>query len=94
MKKYLFVCLMFAGCSANNNDKMIKLLSEKKNYEDSVHDYGGYQQYYTDLYKAANDTSKRNLYFDTVSSFNMKSIIAEDRLKKINYSIDSLSKLK
>lgn len=94
MKKIITLSLIIAGCSASHNDKMNTMLSDKKMYEDSLNIYTGRSMHFESLYKNENDTTKKKLYLDTTIVFDLNKFITEKRLKTINYSIDSLSKLK
>lgn len=97
MKQLLTLIALTAtlcSCGESNNDKMNTLLSEKKQSEDSLSHYKNNEAFYEGKFRSAEDTIIGNLYLDTFSTNNLNATITEARLKEINYSIDSLGKLK
>ena len=93
---YMVVALLFS-CS-NNNNFTTQLLNEKKATEDSIKDASNYESYYLqkgkDEMHASHDSLKWQPLIDSSSYFFGKGHEYKERLKAIEFSLDSLSKMK
>lgn len=78
----LLIFLFFFSCNTYEN-KMNKLLSEKKLIEDSIEN---------DIAKSQNKYGRVSL--DSLGNVLNRNVARQKKLDKIIYSIDSLSKLK
>jgi len=98
VKKTLVVVVMFIGCSENRNDMMTKLVNEKKITEDSINTYENYEAYYMQQAKDSrmnnSDTTKWKIYVDSSTFFYGRGHALKEKLKEVDFSIDSLSKRK
>lgn len=84
MKKIIIaICILLSACGESRNDKMTKLINEKKLLQENIQSLNDSTDYYLKL--ASYDNSIRILE-------NLES--ADARLNKVNFSIDSLSKMK
>jgi hypothetical protein len=77
------IVLSFMASCSNSNDKMNTLLAQKKVAEDSLNIYAG-------KYAQAKDAKD----YDKAVQAESRRFANELKLREINYSIDSLSKLK
>lgn len=97
--KYLSIAVIIIlfGCS-NNNNLTTQLLNEKKATEDSVKDAHNYESYYMQKAKeemhASNDSLKWQPLVDSSTYYFGKGRAFKEKLKALDFSLDSLSKMK
>lgn len=95
--KYLIIFLLLFGCT-NRNDIATQLLNEKKATEDSIKESANYESYYMQLAKdemrASHDSLKWQPLIDSSTYFFGRSHTLKERLKAIDFSLDSLSRMK
>lgn len=97
--KYLPILLaaLLFGCS-NRNNLTTQLLNEKKAIEDSVKDAGNYELYFMQKAKeemhASNDSLKWQHLVDSSTFYFGKGRAYKEKLKAIEFSLDSLSRMK
>lgn len=97
--KYLSITslLLIIACS-NNNSLTTQLLNEKKATEDSIKDASNYESYYMQKAKeemhASHDSTKWQPLADSSTYYFGKSKSLKEKLKGIEFSLDSLSKNK
>jgi hypothetical protein len=95
--KYLLISLLLFGCS-NRNDLTTQLLNDKKATEDSIKDASNYNSYYLQKAKeeihGSNDTLKWKPLIDSSTFYFFKGHTLKEKLKTIEFSLDSLSKMK
>ena len=100
MKKILFAGLFVIELSAcsNKNNLAAQLLNEKRVVEDSIDLAHNYESYYKEQAKnymhGGNDSAKWKDFADSSSFFYVKGRSLSERLRAINFSIDSLSRMK
>lgn len=100
MKAIIIICVLFFSCKANNNELMSNLLNEKKALEDSISAYKTIEAGYDNkLNEPGNaDTAimatDNNPLVDSSVKYSHLGKSAAKRLAKINFSIDSLTKMK
>lgn len=97
--KYLIVIFsvtLFA-CS-NNNNITTQLLNDKKSFEDSIKDAANYELYYIQKAKeemhASHDSLKWQPLVDSSTYYFGKGRSYKEKLKALEFSLDSLSKMK
>jgi hypothetical protein len=85
------------SCS-NNNNLTTQLLNEKKVVEDSIKDFSNYESYYTQKAKEEMHTSHDSLKWkpilDSSTYYFSQGHALKEKLKTIEFSLDSLSKMK
>jgi hypothetical protein len=95
--KYLLISFILIGCS-NRNIFTTQLLNDKKIIEDSIKEVGNYESYYIQQAKEARRTSPDSLKWqsltDSSTYFFTKGRALKERLKAIDFSLDSLSRMK
>lgn len=98
MKYISFTLTIFLFACSNNNNLTTQLLNEKKTIEDSIKDAGNYESYYTQKAKeemhASHDSLKWQPLADSSTYYFGKGRALKEKLKSIEYSLDSLSKMK
>jgi len=96
--KYIFpLCILAFACGQSKNDLMTKFLNEKKIMTDSISYYQNAQSYYKDQAKRVYDENNfgpSTLYIDSGTKAFMNEHNATARIKELDFSIDSLSKMK
>lgn len=98
--KYLsiFIVVIVTACSSNNNNITTQLLNEKKAMEDSIKGASNYESYYLQKAKeemhASHDSLKWQPLSDSSTYYYGKGRTFKERLKALDYSLDSLSKMK
>jgi hypothetical protein len=100
--KFFIICLFsvsfLLGCQNSQNELTTKLLNEKKMLEDSLSICKGGEQIYLSKAKevmhATHDTLLYNPLVDSSTYFFGKGLAVKQRLKDIDFSLDSLSKMK
>ena len=91
------VCAFLISCGNNRNELMTKLINDKSALQDSITEYSYKEK---DFYSKAKssmhdtDTTLWHKLADTSTQFFMAGIHAKDKLQRIDFSIDSLSKMK
>lgn len=73
---------------------MTSLVNEKKIVGDSILIVHGYEGQYQDKAKEASDTTASHKLIDTSTSYYAIGLRLKERLQEIDFSIDSLSKMK
>lgn len=97
--KYLLIGLstVLFACS-NNNNLTAQLLNEKKATEDSVKEAANYESYYMQKAKeemrASHDSLKWQPLADSSTYYFGKARAFKEKLKGLDFSLDSLSKMK
>lgn len=95
--KYLFIFLLFAACK-NDNSFATQLMNDKKNTEDSIKLFGNYETYYLQKAKdemhATHDSLKWQPLADSSTYFFGRGMAMKEKLKAIDFSLDSLSHMK
>lgn len=90
------IIIVFIGCSDNKNKLMTKLINEQKEvqqlYDHSKSMHDNYNEFFED--NTQPDIAKKMRFADTVTKYYGAMLDAEKKLKKITFSIDSLSKMK
>jgi len=102
MKKLLFglflaYCFSLCSCGDNHNSLMTSLMNEKKSLEDSAKDAMHYEHYYYNQAKEKMrdpDTTLWKRLSDTSVMYSAKGRAFEKRLNALQFSIDSLEKMK
>lgn len=100
MKKIIIslTVVTFIGCGENRNQLMTTLINERKVFKDSMNVSNNKMKNFTDsaiaISKKTHDTSLFNPLFDSASLYLDNMIPIESRLKALDFSIDSLSKMK
>ena len=100
MKKPLTIIAiaLVCSCSHSRNELMTDLINKKKALEDSIKDVGNYELYYMNRSKEAVHADKDSTVWgalaDTSGIYWRKGRDYQDQLKAIEFSIDSLSKMK
>lgn len=95
--KLLIIIIVCASCS-NRNRYMTQLMNEKKTTEDSISLVGNYASYYMqrakeEMHKGSDSLTWSKLV-DSSTYFYGCSRALQEKLKSVEFSIDSLSKLK
>lgn len=95
--KYLLLILIFASCS-NRNDINTKLVNEKKATEDSIKEASNIESYYMQRAKeeirSSHDSLKYLPLVDSSTYYFGRGHALKEKLKAIEFSIDSISKMK
>lgn len=101
MKRILIIAIiMIAGCNSapDRNEVMTKLINEKKVIEDSIEITEGgtamYEAKAKESLHATHDTAIAYPFSDTSALYFGLGIKLKERLKAVNFSIDSISKMK
>ena len=93
MKKIIFTILVFSACSSDHNKVMTNLINQKKMIEDSLSTAQYYEKKYGETYMiVAKDSTDQ--YLDSIKKYMIIRLRVKDELSAINFSIDSLSKMK
>lgn len=97
--KYLLTILIFSALSCTNrNNITTELLNQKKVTEDSINLAHNFESYYMQQAKesmrASNDSLKWKPLIDSSTYFYMRSFELKKKLKAIEFSLDSLSRMK
>ena len=93
----LLLCAVLFSCSSGSNDLMTRLVNEKKSIQDSINYATANEAEYLRKARASMrdpDTTIWQKFADTSSRYSIMAIKAEKRSKEIEFSIDSLSKMK
>ncbi len=101
MKKFLFSAFVIIGCNAHN-DKMNALLSQKKNIETVYNNCEARETRYRQItgYNEIYDSIEINKVYphpelvDSIDNLKIEKEYLKTALIEVEYSIDSLSKLK
>jgi len=92
------VVLTLAACSSSRNEVMTGLINQKKSLEDSINTAGQNEQAYMAKSKQAISAGKDSTVWgalaDTSGIYWRQGRELEKRLKNVEFSIDSLSKMK
>lgn len=95
MKKLIVAALLMSACSNGRNELMTGLVNEKKVLEDSIAIAHGYEvDFNTRAYQAKEDTVKSFALADSSGKMFGVGLRLKERLKAVEFSIDSLSKMK
>lgn len=98
MKSFLLVALVFTSCGDNRNDQMTKLINQKKVIEDSVKTCQYLESSFLSKAKAEMNASRDSLKWhplvDSSTTYYMSGHRLKNKLKEVDFSIDSLSKMK
>jgi hypothetical protein len=94
MKKIHFLLMIILVGCANRNDITTQLLNDKKVVEDSITLAHNFEKYYMQQSKQEHDSLKRNLLIDSSTYFFGRGRALKNKLKAIEFSLDSLSKTK
>jgi hypothetical protein len=87
-------CILFFGCSDNRNNLMTSLVNQKKVVEDSIQIAHGYEMTYEEKAKESHDSTIWKPMVDTQMIYFAAGIRLKKRLEEIEFSVDSLSKMK
>ena len=93
MKKLLLAVVLFASCSSYN-DNMNALLAEKSKLTKNQQRFDFLKEMYKDKIYLANEWPISKVRLDSFVKYTELLVETENRLVKVNFSIDSLSKLK
>lgn len=98
MKRLLFLLIIISiGCSSRN-DLTTQLLNDKKATEDSINLSHNYESYYMQLAKEqmqlSNDSLKWKPLIDSSTYFYARGFELKKKLTAIDFSLDSLSRMK
>lgn len=93
MKKIAFALLLLTACNSRNS-LMTDLVNKKKQKEDSINVYKNDIVYFDGLSHNEKDTVKSKQFLDSsiFSEINMDRV--KEELKAVQFSIDSLEKMK
>lgn len=102
MKKLIFILIVFASCNggANKNELMTSLINKQKNLNDSLDSYNKIDttaKQIIELYIEKGFGVDSSLAFENAKirmDLIPKIASLEEELKAVNFSIDSLSKMK
>ena len=90
--------MIIVSCSDNRNQLMTKFINEKKIIEDSIKFYHGSELMFEDSSKAVAHTTHDSMKYlplaDSQSKYWGLAFTAKEKLKDLDFSIDSLSKMK
>jgi hypothetical protein len=91
------VCALLLGCGDNKNELMTKLINDKRAMEDSLLNYQYMENNFMKKAKTSikdPDTSLWHRFADSSTAYYMAGHNAKNKLDRIDFSIDSLSKMK
>lgn len=95
--KYLIIALLFISCS-NRNKVITDLMNQKKATEDSISLFSNYESYYLAEAKksmhSSEDSTRWNPLADSSTYYYGRGLDLKKQLKSIEFSLDSLSKMK
>ena len=100
MKKIilLYAVIVFIGCGENRNDTMTRLVNEKKVITDSIAIVNGMEGIFEDSSKSALYAGKDSVFYTSLADSSVKYFgfghNMKERLEAVDFSIDSLSKMK
>jgi hypothetical protein len=99
MKQLISPILLFllASCSNGNNEMMTRLINDKKNMEDSIQTYSFLESKWLQQSKEeihSTDTLKWKASADSSGYYFGKGLSVKRKLQAIEFSMDSLSKMK
>lgn len=91
--KHLIIFLFLFGCT-NRNDIATQLLNDKKATEDSIKDATNNESYYMRRAKEERDSLIWKPLIDSSTYFYDKNYALKKKLKAIEFSLDSISRMK
>lgn len=100
MNKFIYILAFaaFVGCSSNHNELMTKLVNEKKTLDDSLISAKYYEIAFKDsarqTMRNSPDTSAWKVLADSSNYYFGIGLQVKDEIERVNFSIDSLSKMK
>lgn len=96
MKRVMVIVGMVIGCNSgpDRNEIMTRLINEKKVTEDSINSSAYYEDDFMKKARAEHDSVKYKPFIDSSTKYYMIAHVLKSQLVKINFSIDSLSKMK
>lgn len=93
----LAIIIILSACT-DRNDLTTQLLNEKKAIQDSIKDASNYESYYLqkgkDEMHASHDSLKWQPLIDSSTYYFSKGRAYKEKLKGLEFSLDSLSKMK